>query len=130
MNRNSKDVKIIKRYSEEVKRKVVSEVESGIYTRREAAEQYGLSDARVVTGWMHKFGKNPTKTKIVRIEMSDQTSKLKDLEKALAEEKLRTMLFKAELECYEEEVPDLKKKLNTEQLKKFEEIQRKRRQYE
>ena len=109
MNKKNKDVKIIKRYSEALKRKVVSEVESGVYTRGEAAEQYGLCDSRTVSAWIQKYSKNPTKTKIVRIDMADQTSKLRDLEKALAEEKLRTMLYKAQLECYAEEVPDLKK---------------------
>lgn len=129
MNKNTNNVKIIKRYSEELKRKVVSEVESGIYNMREAAELYGLSDSRTVSGWVKKYGKNPSKTKIVRITMKDEAEKLRDLEKALAEEKLRTMLYKAELECYEKELPDIKKKLSMKQLKKFEEIQKKRLMY-
>ena len=130
MNKKSNDVKIIKRYSEELKRKIVEEVESGQLNMREAADLYGLSGSRTVSTWVSKYGKENKSTKKVRIEMKDSAEKLKDLEKALAEEKLRTMLYKAELEYYEKQLPDIKKKLNTKQLKKFEEIQRKRMRYQ
>lgn len=125
MKESEKPVKLIYRYSETLKRKVAEEISRGVLTTREAMKVYGIKHRRTVTGWVQKYGDNPTQTKLVRVMMRSEKERIEELERALADEKLRTMLYAAQLEGYEELVPDFKKRLDTKALKKFEENERK-----
>lgn len=89
------------RYSESFKRKVVSEIESGKYNQTQAAKMYGIKGDGTVRSWIKKLGKNELLAKKVRIEMVDETSKLKKLEaenkklkEALADSYMENMLYK------------------------------------
>ena len=129
MGKSSKlELKIIKRYSEELKRKVVLEVESGRMSVSGVVESFDISSPSVVHNWLRKYGKLQPKIKLIRIDMDENVKKLRELEKALSEEKVRNMLYKYELEYMHEHFPDseLKKKLNTKQLKDLENIQERR----
>lgn len=122
---NSIKEKIIHRYSESLKRQIVSEIESGTVSVREASEHYGVKHRRTITGWCRQYGSRVAPTKIVRVMMKDEQERIKELERALVDEQLKNRVYAAQLESYAEEVPDLKKRLNTEQLKKFEHNERK-----
>lgn len=115
--------KEIVRFSEALKRKVVEEVESGKLTAKEAAELYGISSARTVNHWI--FRHQGRKTKIVRVVMKNEAERIRELEQALADERLARRVLAAQLESYEGYVPDLKKRLSGKELKKFEENQKK-----
>jgi transposase-like protein len=117
--------KMIKRYSEGLKRHVVEEVEGGKITQREAVRMYGVSSARVVNRWVHQYGKRNYATKIVRVTMKSESDRLKELEQALADQILTNRIMAAQLKSYEGYVPDLKKRLSTKELKQFEENQKK-----
>jgi transposase-like protein len=117
--------KLIKRYSEGLKRHIVEEVESGKITQREAVRMYGVSGARVVNRWVHQYGKRSYATKIVRVTMKSESDRLKELEQALADEVLRNRILAAQLKSYEGYVPDLKKRLSMKELKQFEKNQKK-----
>ena len=116
-------IKEIKRYSIALKRKIVEEVLSGELTAREASKYYGVSSARTVNQWV--FKQSGRETKIVRVMMKSELERIQELEAALADEKLARRVLAAQLESYENYVPDLKKKLSTKELKKFEENQKK-----
>jgi transposase len=116
----SNNVKIIKRYSEALKRKLVEEIEGGRLTVGEAMRHYGIEHRRTVNGWIWKYGQEKHETKIVRIMMKSEVERIRELEKALADERLVNMVKTEQLKIYEEWVPDIKKKLNTKQLKEFE----------
>jgi len=117
------EIKEIKRYSVALKRKIVEEVLSGELTAREASKYYGVSSVRTVNQWV--FKQSGRETKIVRVMMKSELERIQELEAALADEKLARRVLAAQLESYENYVPDLKKKLSTKELKKFEENQKK-----
>jgi len=117
------EVKEIKRFSAALKRKVVEEVLSGGLTPREAAKLYGVGSARTVNGWV--FAQEGRQTKIVRVMMKSEAERIRELEEALVDERLARRVLAAQLESYENYVPDLKKRLDTKELKKFEENQEK-----
>jgi transposase-like protein len=129
MKENRKNVKVITRYSEALKAKVAEEVGNGQLTPREAAKHYGVKNVRTVTGWVRQYGYRDYETKVVRIMMKSEQERIKELEEALADERLRARLYAAQLESYEGYVPDLKKKLSTKELKKFEENEKKIKQF-
>ena len=56
--------------------------------------------------------------------MKSEAERIRELEEALADERLARRLLAAQLESYEGYVPDLKKRLTTKELKRFEENQK------
>jgi len=117
------EVKEIKRFSAALKRKVVEEVLTGSLTAREAARLYGVGDVRTVNRWI--FMQEGRETKIVRVLMKSEADRIRELEEALSDERLARRVLAAQLESYQRYVPDLKKRLSTKELKKFEGNQKK-----
>ena len=112
-------------YSEAFKRKVVEEIERGELNTREAARVYGISYGGTIPNWLRKYGKRSYQTKIVRVMMKSERDEINELKKALAEERIRSLVFSRQLESYEKYVQDLKKRLDTKQLKEFEDREQK-----
>ena len=117
------EIQNINRFSVALKQKVVEEVVSGALTAREAARLYGVGSARTVNAWVFKH--EGRKTRIVRVMMKSEAERIRELEKALSDATLGRRVLAAQLESYEHYVPDLKKRLSTKELKKFEENQKK-----
>jgi transposase-like protein len=129
----------IKRYSISFKQKVVSEIESGKLTKSEASKLYGLGGSTTVEKWIRQLGKLHLLNKIVRIELKDEVSKLKELEKqkralesALAQAQLKLIVYETIIDVAEEELGvDLKKNLPpgslSKAVKEAKELKRKRR---
>ncbi len=116
--------KITKQYSLSFKQKVISEIESGKLTKEGARKLYGIGGGSLINVWIKKFGKLHLLNKVVRIELKDEVSKLKQLEKekkalesALAQAHLKLITYETIIEVAEEELGiDLKKNLKSEQL--------------
>ena len=121
--KQSQEVKEIKRFSAALKMKVVEEVLTGSLTTKEAARLYGVGSSRTVSRWI--FAQEGRETKIVRMMMKSEAERIRELEAALSDERLARRVLAAQLESYEEYVPDLKKRLSSKELKKFEENQKK-----
>lgn len=119
----------ITQYSEAFKRKVVEEIERGELNSREAARTYGIPYGGTIPKWLRKYGSRKYETKIVRVMMKSERDEINELKKALAEERIRSLVFSRQLQSYEKYVPDLKKRLDTKQLKEFEEREQKIKQY-
>lgn len=119
----------ITQYSEAFKRKVVEEIERGELNGREAARTYGIPYGGTIPSWVRKYGSRKHKTKIVRVMMKSEQDEINELKKALADERIRSLVYSHQLESYEKYVPDLKKRLDTKQLKEFEEREQKIKQY-
>ena len=106
------------RYSIAFKQKVISEIESGKYSLQQASKIYNVSDVSLYN-WLRAFGKNHLIGKTVRIEMKDETDRLKQLEKekealesALAQAHLKIITLESLLEVAEEhQQKDLKKNI-------------------
>ncbi|MCX6158155.1 MAG: transposase [Ignavibacteriae bacterium] len=105
-------------YSHAFKQKVVGEIESGKITRNAAKELYGIKGSSTINYWIKKMGKNHLLNKVVRIELKDEPSKLKELkqhtrelEKALADAHLKLLAYETYIEVAEAELGrSLKKK--------------------
>lgn len=109
----------IKRYSTSFKQKVIDEIESGKLTKSGAKRLYGIGGETTIQKWIKKFGKLHLLNKVVRIELKDEVSKLKQIEKekkelesALAQAHLKLIVYESIIEIAEEELgKDLKKNL-------------------
>ena len=110
-------------YSQAFKQKVVQEIESGKLNKNQANELYGIKGGSTINCWIKKMGKNHLINKIVRIELKDEPSKLKqlkhhtrELEKALAAAHLKISAYETYIEVVEEELGSgLKKKFELKQ---------------
>jgi transposase-like protein len=120
-----KQVKEIYRYSESLKQKIAEEVGKGEVSVSEAQERYGVKCRRTINRWVMDYGYRNYETQVVRVIMKSEQERIEELEKALADEKLMSLVYRSQLESYQGYVPDLKKKLNMKDLKTFEENERK-----
>ncbi len=114
------------RYSLSFKQKVISEIESGKLSIGNARKLYGIVGGQTIQNWIKKFGKLHLLNKIVRVELKDEVSRLKQLEKekkelesALAQAHLKLIVYETLIDVAEEELGiDLKKNLKSEPLSK------------
>jgi transposase len=119
-----KNERTTKRYSTAFKQKVVSEIEGGKLSMKGARKLYSIGGGTTIQNWIKKFGKLHLLNKVIRIELKDELSKLKQLEKekkelesALAQAHLKLLTYESLIEVAEEELGiDLKKNLKPEQL--------------
>jgi transposase-like protein len=116
-----KQVKVIRRYSEALKHKVVEEVESCRLTVREAQEYYDIPFGRTISRWVRQYGKEVLPTRMVRVIMNDEAHRMVELEKLTAKLQVENAMMRAQYEiALEEHGEYIKKKLSTKQLKEFE----------
>lgn len=110
--------KVVKRYSTAFKQKVVSEIEGGELTVRQAQRRYDLGRGNTVYNWLKKYGKHYQTAKVIRVECPGEVDKVKkleaekqELESALAAAHLKILRLESTLEVIEEmsETPRKKK---------------------
>ena len=112
------------RYSEALKLKVVSDIESGKFSGyMEAQKAYGITGSTTVSKWLKKYGKEHLLPRIVRVEMIDEKDRIEALQKeiaqlkeAVADSKVQEVIHRAAFKvvCKEYglgEPADVKKKL-------------------
>lgn len=95
-----------KKYSDAFKKMVVAEYEKGIVGKDELQKKYGIKGNSAVLNWCRKFGKlhYPKKgTNIGRPMKDPQKQRIKELEKLLAEEKLKVIAYQKLIEITERE---------------------------
>lgn len=124
MSKRAREVRIIHRYSEGLKRKISEEIDRGLLSAGEAERIYGIN-RRTINRWRELYGRNRRKTELVRVMTKSEKERIEELERALADEKIRNMVYSAQLDRYAHYVPDLKKRLNTKELKQFEKNEKK-----
>lgn len=117
-----KNKRVITRYSESFKSQIVSEIESGLYTKCEIRRKYGIQGRSTLQQWLRQRGKLGLLNKVVRVETPDEKSRIKDLEQqiralkeALADTQLSRVIAETQLEiiCKQQglDVEEVKKKL-------------------
>lgn len=113
--------RIIKRYSLSFKQKIVNEIESGKLTQIGAKKLYGIGGGETIPKWIKKLGKLHLLNKVVRVELKNEVSRVKqlekekkDLESALAQAHLKLIVYESIISVSEEELGiDLKKNLKS-----------------
>jgi transposase-like protein len=129
MKKSNYEQRVIKKYSSAFKLKVVNEIESGKLSINQAMEIYDIAGGATISRWIRNLGKSHLLSKIVRIEMKDETDKVKELkervrqlEKLLANKELDNLMNEAFLELLAEDnevdLDEFKKKVDKERLKK------------
>src|SRR5690606_31290798 len=100
-----------RQYSEAFKRKVVREIERGMLTRVGARRKDGIGGGSTVHGWCCKYGRVGhlgarviVNTGRERDESKELKERVRQLEKALADEKLNTMALETLIEVAEREL--------------------------
>lgn len=100
---------IIKVVSEELKRKIVEEIESGSVGQCEASRLYGINRT-MLCKWLKQYGRLPHQRQIVEVVMKDEREKIEQLQGALADAQLKIMLYEKMMDLASSEYKiDLKK---------------------
>jgi transposase-like protein len=119
-----KNERVTRRYSEGFKLKILSELGTGKYSKRELSIIYGLQSS-TINEWIKKYDRKDLMNTRIMVENQDEISRLKALQKEI--EQLKKLLLKKDLELLVNDsylevlaeqlgyknVAELKKKLNT-----------------
>lgn len=106
-------------YSTGFKLRVVSQVENGDYTYKQAQKEYGIQGRSTVLVWLRRYGNlDWSKPKLHTMDNSKETpaQKIKRLEKELADEKLKTKVLNAMIDISDKQYgTQIRKKFSSQQ---------------
>lgn len=119
-----KNEKVTRRYSEGFKLKILSELSTGKYSKRELSRIYGLQSS-TINEWIKKYDRKDLMNTRIMVENMDEITRVKSLQKEI--EQLKKLLLKKDLDHLVDDsylevaaemlgyknVAELKKKLNT-----------------
>jgi len=86
---------VTRRYSEGFKLKILSELSTGKYSKRQLSNIYGLRSS-TINEWIKKYDRKDLMNTRIMIENQDEISRLKSLQKEI--EQLKKLLLKKDLE--------------------------------
>lgn len=113
--------RVVRKYSEELKKRIVEEIESGKSTQAEAAKLYGVLKGTLY-GWLNEYGKYRGRRTIVEVVMKDEKEKIEELQQALAEAHLKLRIYDKMIEQADRKYKtDLKKTFGTQALENLKE---------
>ena len=99
----------VRLFSEPLKIGIVKEIESGKLSITEASREYGTTKSSV-KHWLSEYGKFRPKRSIVEVVMKDETAKIEELQKALAEAHMKLRIYDKMIELANKQYKtDLKK---------------------
>ena len=90
-----KNGKVIRRYSESFKLKILSELSTGNYNKRDLGRIYGLQNS-TINEWIKKYDRKDLMNTRVIVETKDEISRLKALQKEV--EQLKDLLIKKDMD--------------------------------
>ncbi len=90
-----KNDNVTRRYSESFKLKILAELSTGNYTKRQLARIYGIAST-TVNVWIKKYDRTDLMNTRIMVETKDEISRLKALQKEV--EQLKKLLIKKDLE--------------------------------
>jgi transposase len=101
----SKNITPHSRYTEAFKKKVVQEFERGLLNKDQLQAKYGLGGNSVILQWCRKYGKlhYSEKGALGRPMKDPQKQRIKDLEKQLADAKLKILAYQKLISIAEQE---------------------------
>lgn len=115
--------KVIRRYSEPFKLKILDEITTGKLNKNQLGKLYGIAPT-TINEWIRKYNRKDLMNTRVKVETKDEITRIKELQKEI--EQLKKLLLKKDLDAlvldsYLEvaaeqlgykSVTELKKKLN------------------
>jgi len=88
-------IKVVRRYSESFKLKVLDELSTGKYSKKQLGNLYGVNPS-TINEWIRKYDRKDLMNTRILVENIDETSRLKALKKEV--EQLKNLLVKKDLE--------------------------------
>jgi transposase-like protein len=118
-----KNDKVIRRYSESFKLKIIDELTTGKLNKYQLGKLYGIAPS-TINEWIRKYNRKDLMNTRIKVETKDEITRIKELQKEI--EQLKKLLLKKDLEALVDEsylevaaeklgyksVIELKKKLN------------------
>jgi len=86
---------VIRRYSESFKLKILSELSSGKYSKRELGRIYDVHSS-TINEWIKKYDRKDLMNTRIMVETKDEISRIKALQKEI--EQLKQLLIKKDLD--------------------------------
>jgi transposase-like protein len=86
---------VTRRYSEGFKLKILAELSTGKYSKRELSRIYGIQSS-TVNDWIKKYDRKDLMNTRIMIENKDEITRLKELNKEI--EQLKKLLLKKDLD--------------------------------
>lgn len=86
---------VTRRYSESFKLKILSELSTGKYSKRQLSRIYGISSSSL-NEWVRKYDRKDLMNTRVLVETKDEISRLKALQKEV--EQLKELLIKKDID--------------------------------
>ena len=90
-----KNDQIIRRFSESFKLKILAELNTGKYSKRELSRLYGVASS-TINDWIHKYDRMDLMNTRVIVETKDEISRLRELQKEI--EQLKKLMIKKDIE--------------------------------
>jgi transposase-like protein len=90
-----KNDQVIRRYSEGFKLKILTELSTGKYSKKQLGSIYGI-DRSTINEWIKKYDRKDLMNTRIMIENEDDISRLKALQKEI--EQLKKVIVKKDLE--------------------------------
>jgi len=90
-----KNDQVTRRYSEGFKLKILSELSTGKYSKRQLCLIYGLRSS-TINGWIKKYDRKELMNTRIMVENQDEISRIKALQKEI--EQLKKLLLKKDLD--------------------------------
>ena len=118
-----KNDQVVRHFSESFKLKILAELSTGKYSKRQLSRLYGIASS-TINDWIRKYDRKDLMNTRVMVESEDEITRIKVLQKEI--EQLKKVIIKKDLEhlvsdCYLEaaaknqgydNVEEFKKKLN------------------
>nr|WP_319997644.1 transposase [uncultured Draconibacterium sp.] len=90
-----KNDQVYRRYSESFKLKILSELSTGKYNKRQLGRIYGIQNS-TINEWIKKYNRTDLMNTRINVETKDEITKIKALQKEV--EKLKEALVKKDLD--------------------------------
>ena len=90
-----KNDQVVRRFSESFKLKILDELSTGKYSKRQLANIYGMGRS-TINDWIKKYDRKDLMNTRVMVETKDEISRLKALQKEV--EQLKNLLIKKDLD--------------------------------
>jgi transposase len=86
---------VYRRYSESFKLKILSELSTGKYTKRQLGRIYGIQNS-TINEWIKKYNRTDLMNTRIVVQDKDEITRIKELQKEV--EKLKEILVKKDLD--------------------------------
>ena len=90
-----KNDQVVRHFSESFKLKILAELSTGKYSKRQLSRLYGIASS-TINDWIRKYDRKDLMNTRIMVENKDEISRLKELQREI--EQLKKLLIKKDLD--------------------------------